>query len=171
MSDPSIYRQLSDLEERLRRVETIERAAFIGARYTTDAGQSIPNGVSTIVNFEDVDYDPLGLVTTGAGWVFTCPVAGYYRVSAAILFDGTTAWFPGEYALIAIYKNSALFSFLERRDDWPSGATLFAGLGGGDVVPCAAGDTLQVQVDQGSGGAVPLFNSSNFNYISITRVG
>jgi hypothetical protein len=46
-------------------------AAAVHARYTTDAGQSIPDITTTIVNFEDVSDDTNTAVTTGAAWHFT----------------------------------------------------------------------------------------------------
>lgn len=162
--------ELAALRQRVAELERIERPRFIGACCTTDAGQSVPHATLTTVNFEDVEYDPLGLVTTGAGWTFRAPVAGQYLVTGALLFTAATTWSPGEAVQVSILRNGATFSNPTYRDNWPSGATLYAGANWGRVVPCAAGDTLTIQVYQTSGGTIPLQASAAFNYVSIVRL-
>lgn len=171
MTDPSIYRQLADLEERLARLETAERAAFIGARYTTNAGQSIPNNAFTVVNFEDVDYDPFSLVTTGASWAFTCPVDGYYQIIAVVTWASTTTWAPAEDTQIDVYQNGSSAAILARRDGMPTGVALANSLSGGAVLSCAAGDTLDVRAYQNTGGALALLNSGLYNHVAISLAG
>lgn len=173
MSDETtmLAAELRALRERLERLERLETPRFVGARYTSNAGQSVPHAAFTIVNFEDVSYDPLGLVTTGTGWAFTCPIAGCYRVSAWILFDGSTAWSSSNVAELDLYRGATAYSVLDRKDNWPGGVSHFAAAGGSDTIECVAGDTLRVQAFQNTGGSLALFPNVRYNYISITRVG
>lgn len=170
ITDPQLQRlarQLAPIIEALR-----PAPGFIGARYATDAGQSIPNNTlpPTIINFEDESYDPLDLVTTGVAWAFTCPVAGYYQVAAAVLFASTAAWALGEASVLYVYRDGSEHSRLAYRDTY-GGASQLAHLAGVDVVACDAGDTLDVRVYQNSGGALGLFANALYNHVSIYRVG
>lgn len=169
MTDLSVYRQLADLEERLARLETLEAPSFIGARYTTNAGQSVPNATFTVINYEDASYDPLGLVTVGAGWIFTCPVAGRYLVTAAILFDLSAAWTSGELARLDVYKNGATAAVLDL-DEAATTASQYRRLGGSDVIECAAGDTLDIRVNQASGASIALIATAEHNHVAIVRL-
>lgn len=171
MIDPSIYRQLADLEERLRRLEALEAEAFVGARYTSNAAQSIPNATYTVVDYEDIDYDPLGLVTTGAAWVFTCPIAGRYLVTAAALFDASAAWSATEVARFDVYQNGAVAAVLDFYTAEASGVNQYVRMGGSEIVECNAGDTLQVRIYQSTGGVLPLINLTEHNHIAVARVG
>ena len=151
---------------------SVELPRFIGARYAINAGQSIPNNTlpPTIINYEDLSYDPLSLVTTGASWAFTCPIDGYYRVAAAALFASTATWALGEASVLYVYKGGAEWSRLAYRDNY-GGATQLAHLAGSDVVECAAGDTLDIRIYQNSGGALALFANAFYNYVAISRIG
>lgn len=169
ITDPQLQRlarQLTPIIESLR-----PAPVFIGARYTSNAGTNIANATETIVNFEDVDYDPLSLVTTGASWVFACPVAGYYQVQVFIRFQSSTDWAPGEVLELNLFRDGTEVAMLLRLDDWPASSTLVAAGGGGDTLYCDAGDTLQVRVYQASGVNLNLSSDGRYNHISIYRVG
>lgn len=170
MTDPSIYRRLDALERRLAELAAVDVRRPVGALYATDASQSIPTGGSdTVVNFEDLISDPDGLVATGANWAFTCPLAGLYLVSSAILFNLTTTFAATEAVILTAYRNGAASRRLCRMTDF-SGANINAWAAGGAVISCGAGDTLDVRLFQNSGGALTLNNAQAFNYISIVKV-
>lgn len=173
MSNDLIIRlaeEIAALKARVAELERQERRpSALLARATSNAGQSIPNSAITVVDYEDVAYDPRGLITTGASWVFTCPTAGVYLVSANVLFTGTTTWALGEAAALYLYRSGNHVSYFDRCDAL-GGATQFMRLGGCDVVECAAGDTLQVRVIQNSGGALVLHNTTQYNVVSIARL-
>jgi hypothetical protein len=171
VSDPDLYRRLAALEKWRDQMASVELSRFVGARYTSNAGQSIPNNSFTVVNFEDVDYDPLSLVTTGAGWVFTCPVDGYYLVTATVTWASTTAWDPAEDAQIEVFKNGVSVGMLARRDGYPAATALAVSLSGADVIACSTGDTLDVRAFQNTGAALALLNDSLYNHVSVTRIG
>jgi hypothetical protein len=145
-------------------------AAPILARYSTDAGQSIPDTTVTIVDFEDVTYDPDSLVTIGAAWHFTAVTAGYYGISAIILFAATTTWADAEAGSLDLYKNGALFSHLDRKDSYGSASSVYMALGGDDLVYLAVGDILDIRVNQISGAALALHNNGVWNHVAIWKI-
>jgi hypothetical protein len=104
-----LIERVNELAERVGNLERLEYPSIL-SRYSTDAGQSIPDSVATIVNFEDITYDPDSLVTMGAAWHFTAATAGYYSVAAMIMFAATTTWADTEDGAIYLYKNGAVFS-------------------------------------------------------------
>lgn len=149
--------------------QTIAASESINARYTTDAGQSIPhNAADAIINFEDVTFDSHGSVTTGAAWKFTAQASGLFNVLAAIRFasDNFTA---GNLLVIYIYKNGSIYSrkFVQiqvTQAQTPELSII-------DDVKLNAGDYVDVRVYQNGGGARLLYVDTNCNYVSIKRVG
>ena len=139
------------------------------SRYCTDAGQSIPNNTSTIVNFEDATFDFIGWVTTGANWKFTAWAGGYYHVSAMIEFAATTAWAVGERAWIGLYKNGALYSVLDAQENNGSASHRVI-LQGDDAIQLADGDYIDIRVTQASGAARALMADGTRNHVSIMRI-
>ena len=144
------------------------RPAFVGARCSTAAEQSIANNTTTIIDFGTETYDADNLVTTGAAWKFTCPTTGKYSVKACIMYV-TGGWASGERGFLAVYKNNALYSYLARKDNF--GANEYMNLNGSDTVDCAATDYLDIRTAQNSGGAIALSNDAGYNYVAIERVG
>jgi hypothetical protein len=143
-------------------------AAAIHARYTTDAGQSIPNITVTVVDFEDVSDDTNTAVTTGAAWHFTAPVAGRYVVAAMIQFASTTTWALVERGMISLYKNGVAYATLDRNENVnSSGGAQFMTLSGTDTIVLAAADTIDIRTSQNSGAALALNTSGLVNHVSI----
>ena len=143
----------------------------LAARYQTAAAQSIPGANFTIVDFGTLVYDTHNAVTVGAAWKFTAPVAGYYFVSAAILFAATTTWSDTDYGSLILYVNNAASSYLDRKDSYGSASSVYMRLGGSTVVLLAAASYLDIRLYQVSGGALALLNDDGYNQISIARVG
>lgn len=172
MSDPNIYRRLEALEKWQDAMASVELPRFIGARYTSNAGGALANVTETVINFEDVDYDPLSLVTTGAGWVFTCPLDGHYSVAVFARLEATVNWSPGEIFELNLFRNGVETAMLWRFDSWAAGGVSQSAAGQGETsLYCDVGDTLQVRGYQSSGGGLNMLADSRFNYISITRLG
>jgi hypothetical protein len=171
VNDPSIQllEKFKALQKRLEHLETLETPAIV-ARYTTDAGQSIPNNSVTIVNFEDAFYNTHNAVTVGASWHFTAPVGGYYAISAAILFSSTNTWADAEGGELQLYKNGAAYSRLDWKDNYGSASSIYMQLSGSDLVYLAATETLDIRVWQISGAALALHNNAYYNYVSIHKV-
>lgn len=169
MSEMAHIRALAEaqaaLQQRLDDLARIEGSRAIAARYTTNAGQSIANSTATTVNFKDVVYDPLGLVTPGVGWIFSCPRAGNYLVTAGILFN-TFGWTIGQVRRLDLFKNGTIWTYLDRDD----GDVDYGYVSGSDIVTCAAGDTLRIGALQTSGGTRTLFPDGLHNYVAIARI-
>ena len=169
--DEETARIISEMRHEIDKLKAIELPTKgCVARYTTNAGQSIDNATATIVDFEDVSIDTDSAVTVGAAWKFTCPAgkAGYYLVTAVIAFDTSATWAAGELVILYLYKNNALYSVLLRKTQ-ESATTLYNMPPGSDVVYLAAGDYIDVRVNQGSGGALALYTNSYYNRVAISR--
>ena len=162
------------LKQRVGQLERMEIPAPVIVRAQTDSAQSIPNDTNEIVNFDTINYDTHDAVTVGSNWVFTAPVAGYFLVSAALLFETSTAWAESERAGLYLYRDGSRFAGLDRGSHWDTSAsTNLRFVGGGTVVYCAVDQELNIRVYQDSGGAIALNNSSSgalWNHVSITKV-
>ena len=82
------------------------------AKYDTNTVRTIVSGVFTIYNYEDVVFDPYGLVTTGAAWKFTADHDGYYFCKAQVVWDLYT-WAAGNANYLYCYKNNVGFAVLD----------------------------------------------------------
>lgn len=158
------------IEREVERLHTRMVVPPTVARYMTAAGQSIANNTTTVINFGTAVIDTHSRVTVGAAWKFTASIGGYYRVSAAVLFAGTTTWALGEAASLNLYNNGGAVSILDRKDNFDGGGTQFLQLSGSDVIQLVAGDLLDIRVLQGSGAALSLHTDAAANYISIVRL-
>lgn len=90
--------------ERISGPAQIAASETVAARYTSAAGQSIPNGTGAVVDFGTKDYDTHGAVTTGASWRFTAPIQGYYECSAFIKY-ASASFTGGNEASLYLRKN------------------------------------------------------------------
>ena len=138
------------------------------AAYTSAAGQSIPNNTVTIVDFGTKEYDNLTCVTTGASWKFTAPRSNWYFGSTRVEFVDSAAWAIGEAAQLFLNKNGSTFRVLEY---WEAEAanTIIASLAGSFGLYLNKGDTIDVRVQQLSGGALALFAGAIQNYVTIAE--
>ena len=84
-----------------------ERPMRSRSRVTKNNAQSITNNVTTIVQFDDEEYDNLGEF---ASYKFTALEAGYYFVTASIEMSGVS-WGAGNHVVISIYKNGTIHSY------------------------------------------------------------
>ncbi len=139
----------------------IQASETITARYSTAAGQSIPNATDTIVDFGTKTFDTHGTVTTGASWKFIAQRHDFYKVSALI------GWSTLNTALIyriKIFKNGVIYSQFTSEGDVYSYPI-------NDVVELNAGEYIDVRVNQVTGGSVALEAAADRNYITITAEG
>ena len=138
------------------------------AIYTTNAGQEIANNTQVRVDFEDKEVDTHDAVTTGASWVFTAPVTGYYDVSCMVTYTATTTWAIGEYGRIDVFIG-AVDTYRLDRNDWidSSGTAAYKCLSGSRCIPLDVYETLHIKTAQTSGDALALYNVGTYNWISI----
>lgn len=142
----------------------------VAARYSTSAGQSIPNGGSdNIVDFGTKSSDTHGAVTTGASWKYTVRVPGLYRVSSLVFFSSGGGWTNGEESQLSVYKNGVFYAYLYVYVASATHTSRVA-LNGSTTVEVGAGDYLDIRLYQGSGAAITLVNSGNINYVDIERI-
>jgi len=169
MTSPA--KKINELDGKVERASVMETPALtVVARYTTNAGQSIANATTTIVDFEDVTFDPSSAVTVGAAWKFTCPTgkAGIYHVEADATF-ASVAWAAGNVAQLFLYKNNALYSVL-RRKTLEGAITFYNNVHGSDTVSLAVGDYIDIRTSQNTGGAVALHTDGLNNHVAISRI-
>jgi hypothetical protein len=133
------------------------------ARYTTNAGNTITSG--SIVDYEDIDYDPLSQVTTGSSWVFTAKIPGTYQVTS--MNYNTTSLATNDQFSFVLNKNASNYANGSRIT--ASAATAGSISAVATTVYLTVGDTLNIV--NGSGASRTLSSTGQQNNISITRVG
>lgn len=103
----------------------VTASAHISSAASTTAGNPF--------NFDTIDYDTHGAITTGAtSWKFTAPVSGYYKVSFS-LYGGVSAGF-------FVYKNGSNYRLVGT-----SNASLAASGVGSTEVQMNAGEFIDVR--------------------------
>ncbi len=145
-----------------------EMGVPVVARYSTNAGQSIPNVTDTIVNFEDVTFDPWGAVTVGASWKFTAPAHGYYLVTPYVRFN-TLVWAAGNVVVLKLFLNGALAMSPGATYAWNATA-IYLPAGGTTLIELAEGDYIDIRVNQNRGAASALIADATHNHIHIARL-
>lgn len=148
----------------------IAASETVAAEYSTAAGQSIPDAAETIVNFGTRSIDTHGSVSTGASWRFVAPTPGIFRVSAHVGFVDSAAWTAGEGIQLDLYKNGSRFRVLRWKEVEASGTLIVAANGSG-LIRLSAGDYIDIRVYQNTGGALSLISSSDWNHVSIEKIG
>lgn len=149
-----------------------ERAAVGGgrdveARYTTSTGQNVPCACITIVDFEDVDYDTTGSVTTGAAWKFTAPESGYYDLHAQVYTEDADLDGGEEYHL-RLHKNGTLVSFT--RGDLPATPTnVRYAIKHTDRLYLTKDDYIDFRLYQGSGTTITINSASDRTFVNISK--
>mgnify|MGYP001567764926 CR=1 FL=1 len=155
--------------ERLTGPSAIAASESVNARYSTGAGQSIPNATETTVVFGTKTKDTHGSFNASTG-VFTAGTPGLYLITGRIAFvNGTTGarfgYVRGTGTLAPVYSGIIGTGALNPAN----GSGHYCVIS--DTVNMNAGDTLYVNAYQSSGGAVALTASEQENYINIVKVG
>lgn len=139
-------------------------SAPITASYNTTAGQAIPNGTDTVVNYDNQLFDGTSIVTTGASWHATVVTAGAYYVNAKVSFTGIPGGTIAYY--LAIRQNGTIVHEFE--DEIALGGSNSFGVQG--LLNCVATDTIDVVVNQKAGGTLSLNTTASRNIIDIFLV-
>lgn len=157
--------------ERASGPSQIAASESVLARYTTAAGQSIPNtAANTIVDFGTKDYDSHSAVTTGASWKFTAPISGIYEINTANSY-ASAAWSAGNACYCNVFKGGVAYATVDDPPIWAS-VTDVVRLQGTTKVRLLAGEYIDFRLAHNrSGGAATLSTTALSNYIEITRVG
>lgn len=149
---------------------TISATEVVAARYTTAAGQSIPNtATNTIVDFGTKDYDTHNAVTTGASWKFTAPVFGFYRVNVMTHYS-SSVWAAGNAVYGSVFKSGSLHATIDDPPVWAA-STESIPVKGETTVMLNAGQYIDFQIaNTRTAGATTLSTSAALNYIEIERI-
>ena len=149
---------------------TISATEVVAARYTTAAGQSIPNtATNTIVDFGTKDYDTHNAVTTGASWKFTAPVFGFYRVNVMTHYSASV-WAAGNAVYGSVFKSGSLHATIDDPPVWAA-STESIPVKGETTVMLNAGQYIDFQIaNTRTAGATTLSTSAALNYIEIERI-
>ena len=167
MTTEALITEVKQLQRRIELLETNEALPIV-AMYTT-VSDSIGSGSAQVVDFNTQVYDTWNAVTTGASWVFTAPIGGYYLVRSQVVFNSSSAWAVGEFGWMQVRKNTTNYAYV---DYWNHKAgTIYTKLAGGVVVEVAKDDTLDVYIFQGSGATLTLRSTPVFNYVCVARLG
>ncbi len=142
----------------------------VSCRYTTAAGQSIPNNTYTTVVYGTKSYDTHNFMNSSTG-VATIPVSGKYSISVLNVWASTT-WATGQSSVLALYVNGVSYGNIYYLTPQANAAIAFNAILGGSIeANFNAGDTVAVRIQQNKGGSINLANDASLNYVHITRVG
>lgn len=152
MSITDLIKKSVQTERRLDELEVCDLAPVV-AKYTLSGNQGVNSGVESRINFDSKIYDTYNAVTTGASWVFTAPIAGYYQLSGYLSMASSSNWAVGEGARIHIYINGAEHTPRLAAHYGESGGALAKVLSGSTIVHLNKGDTLYLTLYHNSGSA------------------
>jgi hypothetical protein len=135
------------------------------ARAYRNGALSIPINTSTKVPMDTKSYDPGGCFDTTINFRYNAPVTGYYQVNASLLLLVSAT---GTYTEIAgwIYKNGVSYTEIVSEPAVES----YVGAWFSDIIPCNAGDYLELFVYVTPQTAT-LLQGAQYNYLSIVQVG
>lgn len=141
----------------------IAESETVACKYYSSGGVSHTTGVATLIPFDNKVFDTHNAFDTATG-KFTAPSAGFYQVHSTLTFNGGTN--VGRRGLF-ILKNGGADSF-----GTFFGANSTNGLAahGSDIFYLNAGDFIQVQGFQDSGGTLTTTNDAAGNFLSIARI-
>jgi hypothetical protein len=152
--------------------ESVVAATFYGARYSSNAEQNIVNNTTVaIIDFEDVDYDPESLVTTGANWKFTAPETGYYHIDVLATLAVNTGIGGAERVILQLFRDGVQVLNLDRQDSETAGSSVQASVNGHATIHLNATQYIDVRIAQNSGGDIKLQADPNGVWINIEKVG
>lgn len=142
------------------------RSPICFAQYNTNAGQLIPSGSTTVVNYDTKLFDSHGLVTTGAAWKFTADRRMLAIVSASAT-TVTNIYDAGEYFHLLVRVNGTMLTTLNHVSV-DSSTAVRRGASGTHSVILNAGDYVDASVNQNGGSNAAL---DNYYYNRIAIIG
>jgi hypothetical protein len=149
--------------ERLSGPSVVAASETVAASGRNTSGLSIPNNSSTTVTTPTIIDSSHGALASSG--VFTAPISGRYSCNACIGFQSNASGIRS----VEFFKNSSTVTGIATSSLQYSGNQSVYSASG--YVTLNAGETVEVKVLQTSGGALSLSTSTNYNLISIFRVG
>ena len=141
------------------------RPQTIFASAKSTSGQTITAGSTDIIDFATKISDVYNLITTGASWKATIPLARVCHVNAAVLI-GNNPIAVDTAMTLALYKNGSVIRYLDQHRYF-SGTSVSHHLIGSAKVAVAAGDYLDVRVINGDDSSQSLSASDLLSYVDI----
>lgn len=151
--------------ERLSGPSVIAASESVYAAYETASGASINNSTDTTVIWNTKIQDTHGGMNTSTG-IFTVPISGLYEITVTNTFNSNST---GSRYITTNQSGSVSASY--RGPTMQATTTGATGTFNCSRFKCLAGDQLNAQVFQNSGGALSLSASVTQNYILIKRIG
>jgi hypothetical protein len=143
----------------------------VAARYTTTAANTTADATTTSLDFNGTTFDTHSAGSGGGGSpkVYTIPVSGFYKISAALLL-GSQAW---SYAATRQVQLQTTGSQPNISLDIVGLQTSFTGyitLKGSLILYFSAGNTVGLALSNTSGASVSLNANAAVNYFQVERV-
>jgi len=152
---------------RLSGPSTIAASESVVATATNTSGQSIPNGINTVITGWTKNVDSHGSLNANTG-VYTAAVSGKFSVSSVITLAGAVATSTSGMAMW-INKNGALSRYLGIQYSFTSVNVPFS-VNGSQIIDLVAGDTISIGVSHNFGG-VRTLSTDGTCAVSIHRIG
>jgi len=142
-------------------------------RYEADGGDAISTSV-TRIQFDTVDFDNDGLVTTGASWAYTAKAAGVYEVNAQLVGGTLVTGTPANEAFrMELFKNGSTDGTFGLETTRATGASYRRFVQGTRQIQLDVGDTISVRANRDGGvNAFSLSTSATFpSFVEIKKLG
>ena len=173
--DPQTAINTSDISDNTAAIDNINSTPYIHAT-RTNASASINYNTATISSYacpEILESNKITFNSSGfEGYI--CDEQGLYTISAAALFQNSTAWQEAELVQLITEVYDSLGSLvksavLDRRFQ----DTGLASVSGTTTFRVPAGGSIRFTLEQRSGVTLTLFqfNTPIYNYITIAKVG
>jgi len=137
----------------------IVAASTVATRYT-GSSTSISGSLATVV-WNTKDYDMTSSMASG---IFTVPISGKYQINCNIQTTGTFTL--NNILDMQLQLNGSVVS---EQQVYAAAATTALNANISDIVNCAAGDQIRIQLSSGATG--PAITNSSKSWISIMRLG
>lgn len=131
--------------------------------YKKAADQTISTATPTKVVLDEETYDEQNEFDSVTNYRFTATKAGYYLVTAAVVWGGLIDQARG---ILQIYKNGAEHSAVWTR---ASGAATFS-TNISDIIYLAAADFLELNVYHNKGSNTTIKKGSNLTYMAVHKL-
>ncbi|RJX17550.1 MAG: hypothetical protein C4575_12975 [Desulforudis sp.] len=134
--------------------------------------QTVAHNTVTIINYNDVIYDPWGAITTGAAWKFTCPngKAGFFTFIAACRYNGFDWTAANQNSLLDCYINGVNHRRVAL--SFTQAAGFFAIFLKGDLlIYLNEDDYFDIRAYHIAGGTLTIPDVPSQIYIMVYRVG
>jgi hypothetical protein len=150
----------------------------IEAKYYLNANSATwATGASRFVDFDTKVDDTAAAVagagtglssTSGTGWRFVIPESGYYDVKAMATNQTQTVAVTASIGL-TLYKNASVEGELNTTYG-TNGVGNNYRASGSTIVKCVAGDYLQLQFNNNSGGTTGVLGGQQYTWVAITKI-